>query len=39
MGHGYATNLPLELFTQRNFVADRLYSIEIDVYSKVKNAF
>jgi len=32
MGNGYATTLPLEVLTQRNFVAD--YSIEIEFYSK-----
>ena len=32
--YGYTTTLPLEVFTQRNFVAD--YSIEIEFYSEQK---
>ena len=31
-GNGYSTTLPLDVFTERNFVAD--YSIEIEYYSE-----
>ena len=29
-GNGHTTTLPMEVFTQRNFIAD--YSIEVNVY-------
>jgi len=35
MGGGYTITLPLEVFTQRNFVADINFSTEIEFYSKI----
>ena len=42
MGNGYTTTLPLEVFTQRNFVVDFIRSIRLKFefyFLKTKNAF